>query len=389
MYIFDAIYTPRGAARKGGALSGVAPADLLAGTIDSMLARAPDAAPAGVFAGCVTQSGEQGGHIARTAALLSGLPEHTAALTLNNFCCSGLDAIWTAALQGSAQNSLQLAGGVESMSRVAPFSDGGPYYSDPKMMQRTGFVPLWFAADFVATLQGISREEADAYAARSQARAQARTPASVIPVETPHGRVTSNETPRVGVTAESLAGMEPMAEKLGPMIADQAFLAAYPDAAPVNHIHTFGNAPALADAASMLLVGDLAAGEAAGLRPKARIVSYATVADDKLLSLTGGLKAAREVLDRAGMSASDIDLFEFNEAYAAVCIQFMRHLDIDPDRMNTGGGAIALGHPMGATGGILLATLLECLEREDRTTGMAAISGASGLGSAMIIERLS
>lgn len=389
MYIFDASYTPRGAAKQNGALSTIAPADLLAITIDSMLEKKPEIVPASVVAGCVTQSSEQGGHIARTATLLSkSLPNTTPATTMNNFCCSGLDAIWTAAMNGNLHKTLHLAGGIESMSRVAPFSDGGPYYSDLKMMQRTGFVPLWFAADFVATLEGITREDADTYAAISQARALASKPTAMITVNVPDGMITDNENPRANVTVEGLSNMETMASKLGPMIADQVFLANYPDKGPVKHIHTFGSAPALADAASMVLVGDLEAGRIAGLTPKAKIIGYTNVADDNILSLTGGLKASQEVMKQTGMKTSDIDLFEFNEAYAAVCIQFMRSLGVRHDLMNIDGGAIALGHPMGATGGILLATLLDCLERTDNSTGLVAISGASGLGSAMIIERL-
>ena len=260
MYIFDAIRTPRGAVRADGGLVGVKAANLLAQTLNTMKARHDlPQDPASLIAGCVTQTGEQGGHIARMAVLLSDLDNKTPAQSINNFCCSGLNAVEIAALQAQMHDQLTLAGGVESMSRVAAFSDNGPYYSDQTTMLQTHFVPLWFAADFIATLEGITRAEVDAYAAQSQERVvtaeQAARPASLIPIQTKDGLFTADENPRAGVTPEKLAGMQTMAEKLGPIIADQAFLAAYTSHESVDHVHSFGSAPALADAAALVLLG--------------------------------------------------------------------------------------------------------------------------------------
>lgn len=392
MYIFDAIRTARGALRDGGAFTAVKPMDLLAQTIDHMMSRHdPDLTVSGMKVGCVSQSGEQGGHIGRMAQLLSTMDNHIPTMTLNNFCCSSLSAMGQAALQAEFRDALYFAGGVENMSRVAPFSDGGPYYSDMATMPKTGFVPLWFAADFVATLNGISRKEVDDYAVTSQARAIANLAHKdrLVPINTPTGVISQDELPRQGVSSDKIATMPTMAEKLGPAIADRAFLAAYSAYSEVCHVHTFANAPALADAASIGLVGSENAGKAHGLKPLAKIIAYTEVADNNLLSLTGGITAAEQALKQANMRSTDVDLVEFNEAYAAVCLHFMRRLNIDHSQMNIAGGAIALGHPMGATGVILITSLLENLQRENKQTGMIAISGASGLGTAMIIERLS
>lgn len=391
-YIYDGVRTPRGSLRDDGGLTGT-PALTMLGILMSALGARTEALSSveDLTLGCVTQKGEQGGNIARTALITNGYPSSAAGIMLNSFCCSGLDACQGAALKSNAgMDGLHLAGGVESMSRVAPFSDKGPYYSDPAVMQKAAFSPMWLAADFVATRYGISREAADAYAAMSQQRAAAaqaegRFEPSLIAVP---DALDHDENTRPKTTAAALAALPTFHDKMGTREADAAFLSAYHDRSSVNHIHHAGSAPALADAASLVLIGSKAAGKRAGLTPRARIRSALSTAADPLLSLTGGIEAAKRAIEGAGMTAENIDLFEFNEAYAAVCLLFQREMDIVPERMNVNGGAIALGHPMGATGGILLLTLLDELERQGKSTGCIAVSGAAGLGSAMIIERI-
>ncbi|MBL4639203.1 MAG: acetyl-CoA C-acyltransferase [Kordiimonadaceae bacterium] len=393
-YIYDAVRTARGAAHQKGGLASVKPHVLLKSTLSALKTRHPDAAaPSELIVGCVTQTGEQGGHLARTAAILAGLPTSTSAMMLNNFCCSGLDACQIAGLKTAATHELIYAGGVESMSRVAAFSDNGPYYSDRAIMQATSFAPLWISADFVATSYDITRQEADAYAAQSQqkalkSQAENRGKGSIIPVETPSGIFDTDETPRPNTTKKNLAGLTTLHEKFDPKNSDALYLEKHPSHTAVSHIHHVGNAPSLADAAALVLIGSAEAGQASGLKPRARIRSVANAAADPLLSLTGGIEAAKIALKRAGMKALDIDLYEFNEAYAAVCLLFQWELGIDPATMNVNGGAIALGHPMGATGAILLGTILDELENRGQSTGLISLSGAAGLGSAMIIERV-
>ena len=393
-YIYDAVRTARGAAHPEGGLAGVKPHALLKTTLSALKDRHPDAAaPAELIIGCVTQTDEQGGHLARTAAILAGLPTNTSALMLNNFCCSGLDACQIAGLKTTVTHALIYAGGVESMSRVAAFSDKGPYYSDPAIMQATSFAPLWISADFVATSYDISRNETDTYAVQSQqkavkSQAEKRANGSIVAVETPTGIFDTDETLRPNTTSEKLASLATLHEKFGPKNSDALYLEKHPSHAAVSHIHHVGSAPSLADAAALVLIGSAEAGQASGLKPRARIRSVANAAADPLLSLTGGIEAAKIALKRAGMQAGDIDLYEFNEAYAAVCLLFQRELGIEPAILNVNGGAIALGHPMGATGAILVGTLLDELERRGQSTGLISLSGAAGLGSAMIIERV-
>lgn len=390
-YIYDVVRTARGAAHEKGGLAQVTPLELLTQTAAGLKARQEQILPAELIVGCVTQTNEQGGHIARMAALMAGLGNNVSAMMVNNFCCSGLDACQTAAFKTSVSHQMIFAGGVESMSRVAAFSDAGPYYTAPDVMQAASFSPLWISADFVATAHGISRADADAYAAASQKKAAdalARGNSSIIPLKTPTGIFDADENVRPKTTAEKLAGFETLFDKFGPKTLDAAFLTKYTEIDDVSHIHHVGSAPCLADAAALLLIGSETAGIKNGVQPRARIRAVANIAADPMLSLTGGIEAAKLVLDRAGMDADAIDLFEFNEAYAAVCLLFARELDIDADRLNVNGGAIALGHPMGATGAILIGSLLEELERRGQTTGLVALSGAAGLGSAMIIERV-
>ena len=395
-FIFDAIRTPRGQAKEGGALNSVKPVDLVGGLLKALPERAganPETIEE-VFLGCVTQTGEQGGNIAKTALLRAGWPEAIPAMAVNRYCASALDACVTAANAVEAgQAELALGGGVESMSRVAILSDQGPYYADREIAVQTKFVPMGEAADYIATLEGVSREEADAYAIQSQQRAaRARDDGrfkSIIPVQTPEGKtVEHDQAIRGSLTVEKLATLPPIFQELGEKWADAYFLEAYPQFDAVNHIHHVGNSPGMVDGASLVLIGSEAAGKVGGLTPRARIVASASAAADSLTALTGGTHAAQKVMERAGLTMDDIDLVEVNEAFAAPTLCFIRDIGASPEQVNVNGGAIALGHPMGATGGMLIGMLIDELERQNLKRGLVAISGAAGVGTAMVIERV-
>ncbi len=394
-FVYDGIRTARGAVKPTGSLIDIPPIVLiteLLRALDNRIHSPLDISE--MILGCVTQTKEQGGNIARAASLMADMPAALSAMTLNNFCCSGLDACQIAGLKAeSSADTFLLAGGVESMSRVAPFSDGGPYYSDAEIMAATDFSPLWSSADFVATSAGVSREDADLYAVQSQqlayqAQKDNRFKKSIVPLKTASGFFCVDEAIKADVSIEKLATFESLASVMNSKDADAKFLVANPKIKAVDHIHHVGSAPALADAASLILIGSELAGTKIGLKPRARIIAASNTAADPIFSLTGGIEAGKACLNKAAMSSDDIDLFEFNEAYAAVCLLFMQELNVPREKINVNGGAIALGHPMGATGGILLCTLLDELERQGKSTGMIAISGASGLGTAMIIERV-
>ncbi|MCG8442219.1 MAG: acetyl-CoA C-acyltransferase [Caulobacterales bacterium] len=394
-YIYDAVRTPRGAAKEAGALHGVAPVDLVGTLLTALRARnaLEPAAVGDMILGCVTQVGDQGGDIAKTSLLKAGWPDVTPGATVNRFCASALDACIIAANAVAAgQCPLAIGGGVESMSRVAMLSDNGPYYADRAVARATRFVPMGEAADFIATLDGTSRDEADAYAAASQQRACAARDegrfAGVVPVTAEAGEVRVDETIREGVTAEKLARFEPLFAELGAKWADAYFREAYPSYEQVAHIHHVGNSPAMVDGASLVLIGGKDVGEAARGRPRGRVRSVANVSGDSFLALTGGIEAARLALARAGLRAGDLDLVEFNEAFAAPTLRFMRELDLPHEKVNVNGGAIAMGHPMGASGAMLLGTALDELERRDASLALIAISGAAGVGSAMVLERV-
>lgn len=394
--IFDAIRTPRGAAKEGGALNAVKPVDLVGALLEAMPKRTglPPEKIGDVCLGCVTQTGEQGGNIAKTALLRAGWPESIPAMSLNRYCASALDACVTAANAVTAgQADFALGGGVESMSRTAMLSDQGPYYADREIARQTKFVPMGEAADYIATLEGVPRAEADAYAAESQRRAaHARDNGhfkSIMPVTREDGEtVSQDQAIRNGVTAERLAGLKPLFRELGEKWADAYFLEAYPQFDSVEHIHHVGSSPSMVDGASLVLIGSDAAGKESGLKPRARIRASAAAAGDSLTALTGGTLAAKRVMQRAGVSIADVDLVEVNEAFAAPTLCFIRDIGASQDKVNVNGGAIALGHPMGATGGMLIGMLIDELERRDQTLGLVAISGAAGVGTAMLIERV-
>jgi len=391
-FIYDAVRTPRGKGRDGGSLNGTTPLELQQHLIAAVLERNEFAASAidDLILGCVTQVGEQGGNIAKVAALYSGLPDSVSGITINRYCTSGLDACNFAAMKVmTGVDDLVLAGGVESMSRVAMLSDNASFYMDPAVVMKAGFVPMGLAADLVASLDGISREECDAYAVQSQQRAAVAQQSgafsrSLIAIN----GADQDESVRGSVTVEKLATFEPLFTEFGKQGYEAAFKAAFADLNELRYVHHPGNSPGIVDGASLVVIGSEQAGVEHGLKARARIRTMTNVSSDKLLALTGGIDAANDALRRAKMSESDVNLVEFNEAFAAVSIKFTRDTGWDVDQVNVNGGAISLGHAMGATGASLVGTVLDELERRDLNVGLVAVSGAAGIGTATIIERV-
>lgn len=398
-YIYDAVRTPRGK-NRGGALHGTKPVDLVVQLVDAILERNQKLDPAKIddlVLGVVSPVGEQGGDIARTAALLSKLPESVPGVQINRFCSSGLEAVNLAAQKvASGYEDWVLAGGVESMSRVPLGSDGGAQAQDPTTAYDTYFVPQGISADLIATTEGFTREDVDAYAARSQARADAawregRFDRSVVPVLDVNGVVLldNDEHRRPGATVESLGALPASFAAMGAQAGfDAVALQKYHWVERINHVHGPGNSSGIVDGASLLLIGSKAAGEAAGLVPRARIIATAVVGSEPTIMLTGPTPATEKALSKVGLTVDDIDLFELNEAFAAVVMKWQRDLGIADDKVNVNGGAIALGHPLGATGGMILGTLLDELERRDLRRGLATLCVGSGMGIATIIERV-
>jgi len=396
-FIFDALRTPRGRGRAGGGLAGVKPVHLLTGLLRELPRRAglDPAAVEDVILGCVTPVGEQGANIARAAVLAAGWDERVPGVQLNRFCASGLEAVnLAAAMVRSGWEQLVLAGGVESMSRVPMGSDGGALIDDPEISQAVGFVPQGIGADLLATLDGFSRAELDAFAVESQrraaaARAAGRFARSLVPVRDPGGQVllAEDEHMRPDTTLETLAKLPPAFAQLGAAGFDAVALRRYPQLTRIEHLHTAGNSSGIVDGAALVLVGSAARGRALGLTPRARIVSAAVVGSEPTIMLTGPAPAARLALERAGLGFDDIDLFEINEAFAAVVLHFQRETGVDLERINVNGGAIALGHPLGATGAMILGALLDELERRGGRYGLAALCVGGGMGIATIIER--
>ncbi|MBT8080281.1 MAG: acetyl-CoA C-acyltransferase [Gammaproteobacteria bacterium] len=397
-YIYDALRTPRGKGRDGGALNAVTPVELQKALIAAALQRndIEGAAIGDLVLGCVTQVGEQGGNIAKVAALLSDLPSSVSGITLNRYCSSGLDACNVAAMQVmTGVQELVLAGGVESMSRVPMLADKASFYTDPAIVRAAPFVPMGLAADLVASLDGVSREECDAYALQSQQRAATAQSGghfakSLIAIENREtgASVSADESVRGDITPEKLAGFDPLFVDFGKKGYEDAFKAAFPDLGEMRYVHHVGNSPGIVDGASLVVIGSAAAGEHMSSKPRARIHTMVNACANEMLALTGGIDAADVALRKAGMTHGDVDLVEFNEAFAAVSIKFVRDTGWDADRVNVNGGAIALGHAMGATGASLIGTVLDELERRDLTIGLVAISGAAGIGAATIIERV-
>ncbi|MBO0867035.1 MAG: acetyl-CoA C-acetyltransferase [Micromonosporaceae bacterium] len=399
-YVYDAIRTPRGRGKATGSLHGVKPISLIVGLIQELLRRNPGVDPAqidDIVLGVVSPLGDQGGDIARTAALLAGLPDTVAGVQLNRFCASGLEAVNIAAQKvRSGWEELVLAGGVESMSRVPMGSDGGAYAMDPETSYATSFVPQGIGADLIATIEGFDRREVDRYAAQSQARA-AKAWAngyfnrSVIPVRDRNGIVVldTDEHIRAGSTVETLGTLPPSFATIGEQGGfDAVALQKYHWVERIEHVHTAGNSSGIVDGASVVLVGSAAAGEQVGLAPRARIVATAVSGSEPTIMLTGPAPACRKALARAGLSIEDIDLVEMNEAFAAVVLRFLKDMGLPEEKVNVNGGAIAMGHPLGATGGMLLGTLIDEMERRDARRGLVTLCVGGGMGVATIVERV-
>ena len=399
-YIFDACRTPRGRGRADGGLHEVSAVRLSALMLNAIAARSGLGAGAldDVIWGNVTQVGEQGACLARSAVLASGLGDGVPGLSINRFCASGLEAVNLAAgqIRGGAGEGY-IAGGVEMMSRVAMGSDGGAIAVDPAVAMPNHFVPQGIAADIIATEFGFSRADADALAVESQARAarawaEGRFARAVVPVRDVNGLVIleRDEHPRPGTTLETLAALPPSFRDIGEGMPgfDKVALMRYPHLERIAHVHHAGNSSGIVDGAAAVLLGNAAFGQRHGLRPRARIRAYAKVGTDPTIMLTGPVPATERVLAAAGMGIGDIDLFEVNEAFAAVVLRFMQAFGVDPARVNVNGGAIAMGHPLGATGAIILGTLLDELERRGLGTGLATLCIGSGMGVATIIERI-
>lgn len=395
--VLEAVRTPRGKARPDGGLASRTPLELVTLLLDALVERTGlDPATVGdVMLGCASQAGQQGGNLARTAVLDAGWGDHLPGVTVNRFCASGLDAINLAAARIAAgAESLLVAGGVESVSRVPMFSDGGPLWTDAALGERVGAVHMGIAADLVATLEGFARPDLDAYGALTQERAAAawdggRYARAVIPVKGADGTVCSrDEAVRWPVDPAALAALEPAFAGLGAAGQDALVLSRYPRLGEVRHLHTRATSPSLADAACLVLLGTPEAAARLGLRPRARIVAQAVRAVDPVIMLTAGQDAAVAAAAAAGWSLDQVELVEYAEAFAALCLKFERDTGMGTDRFNVNGGTIAMGHAFGATGAILLTGLVDELERSGASRGLAAVSGAAGLGVATAVERI-
>ncbi|MHA3976625.1 acetyl-CoA C-acetyltransferase [Halovulum sp. GXIMD14794] len=399
-YIYDAVRTPRGKGRKDGALHEVTSLRLSAEVLNSLKDRndLDTLAVEDVIWGNVTQVGEQGGCLARSVVLASEFDEHVPGLSINRFCASGLEAVNLAANQvraGSGQ--AYVAGGVEMMGRVPMGSDGAAIAVDPSLAMKSYFVPQGIAADIIATEYGFSRDDVDAYAVESQKRAakaweEERFSKSVLTVRDQNGLpiLDRDEYMRPGTDMQALGGLKASFKEQGEVMPgfDAIAMMKYPHLEKIEHVHHAGNSSGIVDGAAGLLIGDQAFGEKYGLTPRARIKATAKIGTDPTIMLTGPVPATQKILAEAGMSVSDIDLFEVNEAFSAVVLRFMQAFDVDHDKVNVNGGAIAMGHPLGATGAMILGTALDELERSGKGTALATLCVASGMGAATIIERL-
>lgn len=397
-YIYDAIRTPRGKGKAGGGLHQVTPIWMLRTLLQSLEQRnhLDTALVDDIVVGCVTPVGEQGSDIARIAAIDAGWAQSVAGVTLNRFCASGLESINLAAAKVmSGMEDFVVAGGVESMSRCKMGSDGGAWYMDPRVNHAAGFVPQGVGADTIATLEGFSRADVDAYAVESHRRAQQAWDngyfeQSVIAVKDLNGLtiLAKDETIRANSSVDALATLNPSFEMMGKMGFDSVILDRYTTIEKVNHVHHAGNSSGIVDGAALCLIGSKVAGQKAGITPRAKITMAAVIGSEPTIMLTGPTPAAQKALTKAGMQVTDIDLWEINEAFAAVPLKTAKDLNIDLDRVNVNGGAIAMGHPLGATGAMLLNTALDELERRDLKTALLTLCVGGGMGIATIIERV-
>ena len=398
--VFDAIRTPRGKGKVNGSLHSVKPVDLVVGLMHETLVRNDSLDPSGVddvVLGCVSPVGDQGADIAKTAAIKAGLPDTVAGVQVNRFCASGLEAVNIAAQKvGSGFEDLVFAGGVESMSRVPMGSDGGPWAMDPETNYDTYFVPQGISADLIATIEEFDRDTVDSYAARSQERAakaqeEGRFANSVIPVKDINETVVldNDEFIRPGTTVETLGGLKPSFAMMGEMGGfDSVALQKYHWVEKINHVHTPGNSSGIVDGAALVTIGTEEAGAKHGMEPRARILATALSGADPTIMLTGPAPASKKALEKAGLTVEDLDLVEINEAFAAVVLRFVRDMNLDMEKVNVNGGAIAMGHPLGATGAMILGTLIDELERTNGRYGLATLCVGGGMGIATVIERI-
>ncbi|MGE6387636.1 acetyl-CoA C-acetyltransferase [Pseudomonas sp. NPDC078416] len=397
-FIYDALRTPRGRGKPDGALYSVKPVDLVAELLKELQVRnhldthhVDD-----IVLGCVTPIGDQGADIAKTAALVANWAVSVAGVQVNRFCASGLEAVNMGAMKiRSGFEDLVVVGGVESMSRVPMGSDGGAWVLDPHTHLHTHFTPQGIGADLIATLEGFSRDDVDRFAAQSQhkaalARDRGAFRRSLVPVKDQNGMLLldHDEFIRPDTTPEGLGKLRPSFEAIGKMGYDATALRVYSHVERIEHVHTPGNSSGIVDGAALMLLGTAQKGQALGLRPRARIVVTAVTSTDPTIMLTGPAPATRKALTRAGLTIDDIDLFEVNEAFASVVLKFIKDMGVDPDKVNVNGGSIALGHPLGATGCIILGTLLDELEARQLRYGLATLCVGGGMGIATIIERV-
>ena len=398
-FIYDHVRTPRGRGKSDGALHEVTALNLAAQALSAIKDRnrLDPSVVDDVVLGCVDPVGEAGGDIARAAALVAGFGDGVPGVQINRFCASGLDAVnFAAAEVMSGQHDITIGGGVESMSRVGIGASGGAWPVDPSIAVKTYFLPQGISADLIATKYGFSRDDVDAYAVESQKRAakawdEGRFKNSVMPVKDVNGLtiLARDEHMRPSTTMQTLAALQPSFVQMGEMGGfDAVAVQRYPEVETINHVHTPGNSSGIVDGAAAVLIGSKEAGKAAGLKPRARIKAFANVGSEPSIMLTGPIPVTEKVLKKAGMTVKDIDLYELNEAFASVVLRYMQAFDISHDKINVNGGAIAMGHPLGATGAMIIGTVLDELERSNRETALVTLCIGVGMGTATIIERV-
>ena len=398
-FIYDAVRSPRGRGKADGSLHEVTALNLAAQTLAAIKDRnkLDPALVDDVVLGCVDPVGEAGGDIARAAALVAGFGDGVPGIQINRFCASGLDAVnFAAAEVMSGQHEMTIGGGAESMSRVGIGASGGAWPVDPSIAVTTYFLPQGISADLIATKYGFSRDDVDAYAVESQKRAakawdEGRFNKSVVSIKDVNGLtiLAKDEHMRPGTTMQTLAALQPSFVQMGEMAGfDAVAVQRYPEVEAINHVHTPGNSSGIVDGAAAVLIGSKAAGKAAGLKPRARIRQFANVGSEPSIMLTGPIPVTEKVLKKAGMTKKDIDLWELNEAFASVVLRYMQALNVPHDKINVNGGAIAMGHPLGATGAMILGIVLDELERRDKETALVTLCIGVGMGTATIIERV-
>src|SRR5476651_2187465 len=398
-FIYDHVRTPRGRGKADGALHEVTALNLAAQALGALKDRSKfdPALVDDVVLGCVDPVGESGGDIARAAALVAGFGYGVPGIQINRFCASGLDAVNFASAEiMSGQHEMAIGGGVESMSRVGIGAAGGAWPVDPSIAVATYFLPQGISADLIATKYGFSRDDVDAYAVESQKRAakswaEGRFNNSVMPVKDCNGLtiLAKDEHMRPSTTMQTLAQLQPSFVQMGEMAGfDAVAVQRYPEVEAINHVHTPGNSSGIVDGAAAVLIGSKQAGKAAGLKPRARIKAFANIGSEPAIMLTGPIPVTEKLLKKAGMTKKDIDLYEINEAFASVVLRYMQAFKLDSSKVNVNGGAIAMGHPLGATGAMLVGTLLDEMERRDLSTGLVTLCIGAGMGTATIIERV-